>query len=188
MTLAITHLDIGQPVPVVGHRPGAWREHFGLGYAHRQLAAASHHDLPFSADDVAYPNPFEGGHSFVTEDGLLSEELDSTALVVEIGERNLSVRPDRSHPPGDANGLRCFGSRSETIEALPQSGDRLPALVYVRKGRFHQSGSKLRSNTGGTQTSVRGGSKSSPPRQPASTTGATPPGETHRAPPPSSSV
>src|SRR5919106_1582306 len=145
MALAITHLDIGEPVPVVGHRPGAWREHFGLGYAHRQLVA-------------------------------------------EIGERDLSVCPDCSHPPGDADGLRCFGSRSETIEARSQSGDRLPALVYVRKGRFHHSGSKLRSNTRRSPTSVRVGSKCSTRRQLASTTRAIPPVATHRALPPSSSV
>ncbi len=126
--LAVAGLGIGQPMATVRQ----WTERLGEELEpvdpDRELAVVGGHDRALDADPVAEVEVAEVGQRLLAHGVPCDQQLDRSALVLEVGEVEAAVSPLAHDPAGDSYRLAGVASGGEVAEPFPELGGRRVAV------------------------------------------------------------
>ena len=121
VALAEPRVGVGEPVPLVGHRPHGLRQQFDAIDLDAELALASRHDGAFGTQPVAEIELAERGETVVADHGLRHEQLHLSLRSHQRREDQLALLAAQHHPPGHAHPAARSRCRLELAEYWSRS-------------------------------------------------------------------
>ena len=107
VALAVTRVDVGHAMPLVGQRPQRLGQHAQFFHAHRQLTGAGLEQRTGGREDVAHVVFLEGLVGLAQRIAL-QEDLDLPGAVLQFGETRLAHDALEHHAAGDVHAHRVL--------------------------------------------------------------------------------
>ena len=133
LAVAVTGLDVGEAVVLVGRRAQRLGEQLEAGDLERELARARLHHGPVDADQVAEVELEQPREGLLAEDVDAGHQLHPAGAVDEVEERGLALPAARGEAAGDARGMPGLLARLELLVRRLHRGDGLHAGERVRE-------------------------------------------------------
>ena len=132
VALAKPRVGVGEPVPLVGHRPDRLRQQLDAIDLDAELALAGGHHGALCTQPITEIELAEGGETLVADHALRDEQLHLAAAIDQGGEDQLALLAAQHHPAGDGDSLVGLGARPERTVGRAQLFERVRAIEAVR--------------------------------------------------------